>query len=67
VGSDRIMWGSDYPHPDSTYPNSRKWIRDSFGSLDPVDAARILGGNVTSLYKVDTTALVNKKKQTALV
>lgn len=66
VGSDRIMWGSDYPHPDSTFPNTRKWIRDSFGSLNRDDAGRILGGNVAKLYKVDTKSLVRARAEPVL-
>lgn len=63
VGSDRIMWGSDYPHPDSTYPNSRQWIADSSKGLDPVDADRIFGLNVTKLYNVDVSKLKKAKAE----
>lgn len=62
VGSDRIMWGSDYPHPDSTYPNSRQWIADSLGTLPAADRARIVGGNAMALYKVDPEALLASKR-----
>ncbi|MET0371383.1 MAG: amidohydrolase family protein [Sphingobium sp.] len=63
VGSDRIMWGSDYCHPDSTYPNSRKWIAESFGTLPAEDRARIVGGNAMKLYKVDADALIAAKQK----
>ncbi|MET0378403.1 MAG: amidohydrolase family protein [Spongiibacteraceae bacterium] len=65
VGADRIMWGSDYPHPDSTYPDSRKYIREIAGPLDPSDAAKIFGGNVAGIYGVDVDALIRDKKQRA--
>jgi predicted TIM-barrel fold metal-dependent hydrolase len=61
IGSDRIMWGSDYPHPDSTFPNSRKWLSDSFSTLPAADTAKIVGQNVAKLYKVDVAKLVREK------
>jgi predicted TIM-barrel fold metal-dependent hydrolase len=57
VGSDRIMWGSDYPHPDSTYPKTREWIERCYGPIASEHRARILGGNVKELYKIDIKAL----------
>ncbi|MDB5445714.1 MAG: putative aminocarboxymuconate-semialdehyde decarboxylase [Phenylobacterium sp.] len=66
VGADRIMWGSDYPHPDSTFPNSRRWIQDSSAGLPPADVAKIFGGNVAGLYKVDVDALMRGKARPAM-
>lgn len=63
VGSDRIMWGSDYPHPDSTYPNSRDWIARAAAHLDAGDADRIFGLNVAELYGVDIAKLKAGQRQ----
>jgi predicted TIM-barrel fold metal-dependent hydrolase len=30
LGDDRVMWASDYPHADSTWPESQKAIEDNF-------------------------------------
>ena len=30
IGADRFMWGSDYPHYESTYPYTREGLRRSF-------------------------------------
>ena len=27
IGVDNLMWGSDYPHPESTFPRSREFLR----------------------------------------
>lgn len=32
-GADRYMWASDYPHADSTWPQSRRIIAETLGEL----------------------------------
>src|SRR5205823_6191452 len=32
-GTDNCMWSSDYPHPNSTWPNSRQVIERDLGQL----------------------------------
>jgi hypothetical protein len=34
-GEGRLMWASDYPHPDSTWPNSRRIVDKQMGELSP--------------------------------
>jgi uncharacterized protein len=36
MGVDTLMWGSDYPHPDGVWPESKKYIDEQFGHL-PAD------------------------------
>jgi uncharacterized protein len=36
MGVETLMWGSDYPHPDGVWPESKKYIEDQFGHL-PAD------------------------------
>ena len=56
VGVDKIMWGSDYPHKESSYPFSREAIRLAFAECTPQEAAAILGGNAAALYGFDLDA-----------
>jgi predicted TIM-barrel fold metal-dependent hydrolase len=49
VGEDRIVWGSDYPHIDSTTAAPRL-IRASVASLSPSRQAAVLGGNAAALF-----------------
>jgi predicted TIM-barrel fold metal-dependent hydrolase len=52
IGADRIMWGSDFPHPPCTYPNTQKVLDDVLGKL-PADARhRIQAQNVVDLYRI---------------
>ena len=47
---ERFMWASDYPHADSTWPDSRAAIQQTLGKLSAQVVARIVGGNVARLY-----------------
>jgi predicted TIM-barrel fold metal-dependent hydrolase len=52
LGPDNFMWACDYPHPDSTWPESRKAIEHSLGKLSPEDVRKITGENCKRLYKL---------------
>ncbi len=49
VGEDRILWGSDYPHVDSTLA-APKLIRESIGGLSPARQAAVLGENARAVF-----------------
>lgn len=49
-GVSQLMWASDYPHSDSTWPNSQKVIERDFGDIPREDATAIVGGNAARLY-----------------
>ena len=36
MGVETLMWGSDFPHPDGVWPESKKYIEDQFSHL-PAD------------------------------
>lgn len=57
VGVDRIMWGSDYPHKESSFPFSRQALRLTFSGVDPVEVQAMVGGNAARLYGFDLAAL----------
>jgi predicted TIM-barrel fold metal-dependent hydrolase len=50
LGEHRVMWASDYPHADSTWPDSRKAIEDNFKGVPPAARRRILCDNARELY-----------------
>ena len=52
IGADRLMWGSDYPHTDSTWPHSQAVLDELFEDIPPGDRARITRDNVKALYAV---------------
>jgi predicted TIM-barrel fold metal-dependent hydrolase len=51
-GERNVMWSSDYPHPNMTWPNSRAFLARQIGDLDPARQKRVLSQNVIDLYKL---------------
>ncbi len=53
LGPESFMWACDYPHPDSTWPNSRDAIEEALGDL-PAKAIRMVASeNCQQLYELD--------------
>jgi len=52
-GPDNLLWASDYPHPDSIWPNSQATIARTMGHMDPAIVRKIVGGNAAKLYGLD--------------
>jgi predicted TIM-barrel fold metal-dependent hydrolase len=50
VGLDNIMFETDYPHQDGTWPGSVKAAREQFGYLDEVAIRKIARGNAIKLF-----------------
>jgi predicted TIM-barrel fold metal-dependent hydrolase len=52
-GADNFMWASDFPHTDSTWPNSLKVIEQDFEGV-PADVKRkIVFENAAKLYNIE--------------
>jgi len=52
IGIESILWASDYPHSDSTWPNSRAVIARDLADVPPAERTKILAGNVARVYKI---------------
>ena len=50
VGSERILWSSDYPHISADYPYSWRTIQASLSGVPPDERNLILHGNAERLY-----------------
>jgi len=57
TGVSPLLWGSDYPHEESTYPHSRETVARLFGKLDADDAAQIVGETCAKLFHFDDAVL----------
>jgi predicted TIM-barrel fold metal-dependent hydrolase len=51
-GADNCMWSNDYPHPNSTWPNSRDVIAKNLGHLPEETREKLLRGTVRTLYNL---------------
>jgi predicted TIM-barrel fold metal-dependent hydrolase len=51
IGEDNIMCETDYPHSDSTWPNSIKVVKELIGHLPEETQYKLLRGNAERLYR----------------
>ena len=51
-GDGHIMWGSDYPHPDSTWPFSREVVDKDSAHLAPEMKKKVVHDNAAALYGI---------------
>ncbi len=49
-GADRIVWASDYPHPDAKYPGVTEELLEAMASLTEEQQRQIAGENTQALY-----------------
>ncbi len=52
IGIDNIMWASDYPHSETTWPNSKSLTDEWFTQYGEEDKAKILWQNAAKLYNL---------------
>jgi hypothetical protein len=50
IGVERLMWGSDYPHTEGTFPHSREQIAKDFAGISEADVSQMVVGNAARLY-----------------
>jgi predicted TIM-barrel fold metal-dependent hydrolase len=50
-GPDHLMVESDYPHADSTWPDTPQVVERNFGHLDPATLRQITAGNAAALFR----------------
>jgi predicted TIM-barrel fold metal-dependent hydrolase len=57
IGVANIGWGSDYPHPEGSWPLTREQQLDTFRGLPDAEIAQMLGGNAARFYGFDLEKL----------
>jgi len=57
IGIDCVMWGTDYPHPEGTWPHTAARLRSDFGGVPVDDARAMLGLTAAECYGFDLDAL----------
>ena len=53
LGVDRLMWGSDYPHTEGTFPHSQAQIQKDFAGVPTDEVYQMVVGNAAGLYGLE--------------
>ena len=53
TGVECLLWGSDYPHDEGTFPHSREVIERTFRDIPGDEKRKIVGENAARLYGFD--------------
>ena len=57
IGLNVLMWGSDYPHPEGSWPETEGRLASSFTGVPEDERDAILGGNALDFYGFDAEKL----------
>ena len=52
IGVDNILWGSDYPHTEGTFPKSREFIENTLADCTQEEKEKIVAGNAARIYRL---------------
>jgi predicted TIM-barrel fold metal-dependent hydrolase len=52
LGVDNLMWSSDYPHGESTFPESRAFIAREFAGVPEAETRKMVFENARRLYRL---------------
>lgn len=50
LGADHVMYASDFPHPDGTWPDSQEIVATHMEHLDVRDRQKVVCGNAARVY-----------------
>jgi predicted TIM-barrel fold metal-dependent hydrolase len=53
VGLRNLMWGSDYPHQEGTWPRTLLAMRNTFAGVPEEEVRMILGENALAVFDID--------------
>lgn len=57
IGVGNMMWGSDYPHPEGSWPVTRQQQLDALHDIPDDELTAMLGGNAVEFYGLDEEKL----------
>ena len=57
IGVSNLLWGNDYPHHDSIWPNSMAILDEVFAEVPDDEQQAMVWDNVVDLYNIDTAKL----------
>ena len=57
IGIDNMLWGTDFPHPEGTWPNTADWLQKTFFDIPIDETRRMLGLTAAETFGFDLEAL----------
>ncbi len=57
IGLETIAFGRDYPHTESTWPNTKVYLQHLLAGVPEADARLVMGENLARFLKLDRAAL----------
>ena len=52
IGDERVVWGSDYPHHDATFPGAVEALERTIAPMSDEGRRLVLGANAAALYRL---------------
>jgi len=52
-----LMWGTDYPHPEGSWPHTEERLQNDFQDVSIEDTRKLLGENAIKCYDLDVEGL----------
>jgi predicted TIM-barrel fold metal-dependent hydrolase len=52
MGVDNALWSTDYPHPVTSWPNSRKLLEEQLSGIPDAEARQLVSGNATRVWQL---------------
>jgi len=52
TGIDALCWSSDFPHPETTWPNTREVLREQLAGLPDADILKLVTTNAARLFGI---------------
>ncbi len=50
IGVENMLWGSDYPHAEATFPRSQQFLQRMFAGVPEDDLRKITSGNAAKMF-----------------
>ncbi|MBK7773430.1 MAG: amidohydrolase [Sandaracinaceae bacterium] len=57
IGMSRIMWGTDFPHPEGSWPRTREKMKQYLTGIPEAELTQLLGSNAVTCYDLDVGKL----------
>ena len=56
LGADHLLWGSDYPHPESTFTKSDELLTGMLADVSDDEVEKLIRRNTQDLYGIEAAA-----------